>query len=146
MDKLKIVLMTLLVVLLLLVGGVVVYSTWFASPPPSAKPADTGGFTAKEVNSLTWTSPEIRTNLQTGNIALVQFAFLASDDRGLKELQMRHVQVTDLLIRSLQDKKKDELLGTEGLVALQQQLLEAVNGLLQEGEVLEVYTVQKIVQ
>ncbi len=150
MTKLRMVLLVLITVLLLIIAAGIILLFTFGLPQEGVMRLK-GSATAQElsavdVKELTWTSPEIRTNLRSGNLVLVQYAFQVENKKAVEELELRSPQVNDAIISLLQDQTKENLLRSESSQKLREQLQNRLNQFMQEGKVVEVYTVQQIVQ
>ena len=150
MAKLRMVLLVLITVFLMVIAAGVVLLFTYGLPvqtePKMARSAAADEVRAKELQEVLWTSPEIRTNIKTGNLVLVQYAFRMSKKKAVEEMELRSAQVSHVIITLLQDQTREDLLNPDNSQKLREILQERVNQFLQEGNVVEVYTVQQIVQ
>jgi len=150
MTKFRMVLLVLITVLLLIIAAGIFLLFAYGLPNEGESrlggSASAKGPDAVQVRELTWTSPEIKTNLQSGNLVLVQYAFQVENKKAVEELELRSHQVNDAIISLLQGQTKEDLLKSDGSQKLRTQLQNRLNQFMQEGKVVEVYTVQQIVQ
>lgn len=150
MAKLRMVLLVLITVFLLIIAAGVILLFGYGLPQAGESripgSATAQGLSAEELQQVLWTSPEIRTNLKTGNLVLVQYAFQLENKKAVSELELRSHQVKDAIISLLQDQTKEDLLSSESSRKLREALQQRLNQFMQTGKVVEVYTVQQIVQ
>mgnify|MGYP001224339814 CR=1 FL=1 len=146
MAKLRMVLLVLITVFLLVIATGVVLLFTIGLPQQGDNRIAARGLSAAAVQEVLWTSPEIRTNIKTGNLVLVQYAFQMENKKAVEEMGLRSHQVSDAIITLLQDQSKEDMLNSENSRKLREMLQQRLNQFLQEGKVVEVYTIQQIVQ
>lgn len=149
MAKLRIVLLVLITACLIVIAAGIVLLFAYGLPQPGESrvgSATAQGLSAADLQQVLWTSSEIRTNIKTGNLVLVQYAFQLENKKAVEEMEQRSHQVNDAIITLLQDQTKEDLLNSEKSRKLREMLQQRLNQFMQEGKVVEVYTVQQIVQ
>ncbi|WP_257350043.1 flagellar basal body-associated protein FliL [Pseudalkalibacillus decolorationis] len=101
---------------------------------------------ASELVELSVDTKELTTNLADKGFAKVQFRIQVDTQKAKKELETRMFQVQNSIIYELSGTKSEELQGPEGIQILEGELQKTINDYLEHGEVVRVYTTQKIVQ
>ncbi|UTR10859.1 flagellar basal body-associated protein FliL [Evansella sp. LMS18] len=100
----------------------------------------------EEILKTTVETDEIITNLLSSNIIRTQFVIQLDNRNAKAELEKRDFQVENIIIRELSDMKESDFQGSEGISALEKQIKDKVNEILQEGTVEEVYLKQRVIQ
>lgn len=100
----------------------------------------------KEVVEASVDIPEITTNLSSGNIVRVSFKIETDSKKAKEELEQREFQVRDIIISELANMTADQLDGKEGMEKFKDTIKLKTNNLMQEGEILKVYTTSYILQ
>jgi flagellar FliL protein len=109
-------------------------------PDPNAEP------TIDEIISQSFETKEITTNLLSNDFVRASFRIHVDSRSALSEIQKRDFQVNNIILRALSGKKSNELAGSEGLESLESDLRDQINELMQEGEVIQVYTTTWVIQ
>ncbi|AJD91006.1 hypothetical protein JMA_16890 [Jeotgalibacillus malaysiensis] len=101
---------------------------------------------AAEIVEATVEVPEVTTNIGSNNFARVSMSIQTDSKKAAEELTQLEFQVKDILIDELLEMNKSDLEGSAGKDALEEIVADRVNELLQEGEVIQVYTTSIVVQ
>ncbi len=128
MKKMKLII--IIVVVLALAGG----GAFFFLKEPKAegekKPS------AEEIYARSVDTEVITTNLgSAGNYAVVQFNLLLSTEKAKEEAEKRSPETKAAIISTIAGFSKDELIGTEGIKALEDELYKKLNEIIQDGKV-----------
>lgn len=102
--------------------------------------------TIDEILELTVSTEEIVTNLYTGDFIQVQFNLQADSKHAKEELEKRMYQVQSVIIKTLSSMTPDDVNGAEGLNTMETNIIQELNGILQNGRVVKVYTTKKMIQ
>jgi flagellar FliL protein len=89
---------------------------------------------------------EITTNLADEGFVRVKFRIQLNNEKAKEELEKRIFQLENAVIYELAGTTKQALQGQEGIVSLETNVADRVNEFLDDGEVVRVYTTQKIIQ
>lgn len=95
---------------------------------------------------LTVETPEITTNLYDDSFIIVKFKLQTNDKKAKTELEKRMFQVENIVLKTLASLKPEDLKGADGYYALEAHIMNEINSLLQEGRVVEVYTVKMLLE
>jgi flagellar FliL protein len=90
--------------------------------------------------------PEITTNLLNGDFVRVQFKIQTENKKAKEELEKRDFQVKSIIIQELSEMSTEQFQGREGKVNLETIIKDRINELMQEGNVLQVYTTAFVLQ
>lgn len=126
--------------IILLVGGaaiIVVLNVTGENKKGEAKSID-------ELIKYAYETPEITTDLQDGSFVRIQFQILTDGKDAKNEISKRDFQLKNILIKELA--KLDEEKFKSGLAELEKTVQEKLNEVMTKGEVIEVYTISKILQ
>ncbi|MFC3882565.1 flagellar basal body-associated protein FliL [Bacillus songklensis] len=133
--------MLIMLLALTLVGAVaVIVVLKFTSVDETKEPS------AKEVVESTVKIEEITTNLLSNQFIRMSFTIQTDSKDAKKELEMRDFQVRDIIIKELSDMKAEQFQGKKGIMELEERLKIKINELMQEGQVVKVYTTSKMLQ
>ncbi|KYG57875.1 flagellar basal body-associated protein FliL [Planococcus maritimus] len=103
--------------------------------------------TADEMVELSIDTEEITTNLATpASYAVVQFNILLGDKKVKEEMEKRHAEVRAAAIATVAGMEKEQLVGTEGITLLQDEMVAQLESLVGEGKVERVLVTQFKVQ
>jgi len=139
--------------LILILAIVLLFGVWFVmwwtTQQPKAQPQSgqaRSGESAEELLERTVDTPEIVTNLYSGNFIRVQFKLVMDSEDTREELEKRMFQVEHAAIALLSSLTPDDIRGEQGLRNVEEKLKARVNALLQTGKVERVITIKKMVQ
>jgi len=103
--------------------------------------------TADEMVELSIDTEEITTNLATpASYAVVQFNILLGDKKVKEEMEKRHAEVRAAAIATVAGMEKEQLIGTEGITLLQDEMTVQLESLVGKGKVERVLVTQFKVQ
>ncbi|SDN28297.1 flagellar basal body-associated protein FliL [Alkalicoccus daliensis] len=102
--------------------------------------------TIEEVVARSIETEEITTNLLTNQIIRSSFVLEGEHEDARSELEMRNFQVENIIIAELSDMSAEDFRGSEGIRTLENNIREQLNEIMQEGEVVQVYMNQKVIQ
>jgi flagellar FliL protein len=140
-NLVKTMLVMLSAITVLAIAGVFIYLN-LASDDKKAS----GELSASELVELSVTTEEIMTNLEDEGFAKVTFRIQVDNSKAKKEIETRMFQLRNSIIYQLSGTKAEELQGPEGIEKLETDLQKTINGFLENGEVVRVFTTEKIVQ
>ena len=139
-SKWLIVLLVFLVSIVL-IGLIAVYFWINLADAPSDKEP-----TIDEVIKYSVEIPEITTNLSDRTLIRVSYMMETDNKKAKEELEKRIFQVNDIVIKELSGMKADQLNDRNGKLEFENKLMKQVNGLMQEGKVIQIYTTSSILQ
>jgi flagellar FliL protein len=90
--------------------------------------------------------PEITTNLISGDFVRIQFKIQTENKKAKEELEKRDFQVKNIIIQELSEMNSNQFQGKEGITNLEALIKDHLNGLMQEGKVVKVYTTSFVLQ
>lgn len=99
-----------------------------------------------DIVASSWETKEITTNTNDDQYIKIQFQFRLDNKKAKKEIEKRDFQVYDMIIDGLSSMKAEEFSQKEKLTKLENDLKSDVNAVLNDGEVIEIYTIEKIIQ
>ncbi len=134
--------MLIILVALTLVGVVafVLVNQYMNEPDPDAEP------TIDEIIAQSFDTAEITTNLLSNDFVRASFRIHVDSKGALTEVQKRDFQVKNIILRALSGKRASDLAGPEGIEAFEDDIRNQINELMQEGEVIQVYTTAWVIQ
>lgn len=97
-----------------------------------------------EMIEYSYQSPEIMTDLKDGSFVRVQFQIITDSKEAQKEISKREFQLKNILIKELASTTEEDF--KSGLTDLENELKIKINELMTDGEVVNVYTTDKILQ
>lgn len=100
----------------------------------------------KEIEAHTVNLEEITTNLADGHYILVGFSFLTDTPETAEELKKREFQLNNYLVHNLSEVTHTQAKSTQFFEEFVPNFQEYINSILTNGDVLEVYITNKIVQ
>lgn len=89
-------------------------------------------------------TPEVTTDLQDGGFVRVQFQIVTDGKKAKSEISDREFQLKNILIKELSQLTEEEF-STE-LDHIEETVLTALNEVMTEGKIVDVYTISKILQ
>ena len=140
MSKLVKVMVTSLVVLLIaaIAGLVVVLNINVAGAGEDKE------LTIEELVEYSYQTPEVTTDLEDGSFVRIQFQILTDGKDAHEEVSQRDFQLVNILIKELATMNEESF--KTGLDELEEVVKEKLNGVMTEGEIIDVYTINKILQ
>ena len=140
MNSLAKTLITSLTILIVVALIAVVAIVYINSDTSSAE----DGLSIDEMNEFSYITPEVTTDLKDGRFVRVQFQLVADSKDGLTEVEKREFQIQNILIKELSVMTEEDF--NAGLSDLESALKTKLNEIMEEGQIAEVYTVNKIMQ
>lgn len=102
--------------------------------------------TADELVKTSVEIPEITTNLAGNEYIKISFTIQTDSKKAKEELEKRNFQAKNIIITQLSEIKGEELTGKSGKEKLQEAIEKDLNGIMQEGQVEQVYITSLILQ
>ncbi|WP_088069470.1 flagellar basal body-associated protein FliL [Gottfriedia luciferensis] len=90
--------------------------------------------------------PEITTNLRNGDFIKISYMIQTSNKDAKEELDKRDFQVKNLIIQQLAQMDSEQLKQKDSITLLENTLKDKLNGIMQDGKVVRVYTTSFILQ
>ncbi|WP_237458253.1 flagellar basal body-associated protein FliL [Pontibacillus yanchengensis] len=100
--------------------------------------------TIDEIIENSFETEEITTDLKNDRFVRIQFRIVTNGKDAKQELQKRDFQLKNILIKELSKMEESEF--QSGVANLESMLKLRLNELLAEGNVTEVYTIEKVLQ
>ncbi|UOQ47869.1 flagellar basal body-associated protein FliL [Gracilibacillus caseinilyticus] len=91
-----------------------------------------------------YTTEEIRTDLNDGNFVLIQFQFITNSSDALEEIQKREFQIKNQFIKLSVDLTANDF--KENLTELEDNMKHAMNDQMTQGQIIDVLIVSKVIQ
>ncbi|UOQ85583.1 flagellar basal body-associated FliL family protein [Gracilibacillus salinarum] len=91
-----------------------------------------------------YTTEEIRTDLDDGNFVLIQFQFITNSSDALEEVQKREFQIKNQFIKLSVDLTANDF--KENLTGLEDNMKNAMNDQMTQGQIIDVLIVSKVIQ
>lgn len=128
MKNIKVIIIILLT--LVIIGGGAMFYLKEPQAEGDKKPS------AEEIHARSVDTEVITTNLGSeGNYAVVQFNILLSSEKAKEEAEKRAPETKAAAIATIAGFQKDQLVGTEGIAALENELYTKLNEIIQDGKV-----------
>lgn len=99
-----------------------------------------------EMVELSMDMAPITTNLYSNEYIIVQFNLMVNNDSAKDELEKRMPEVRSATISLLASKTPEDLRGNVGIRDFEDELQERLNGILEEGQVQRVLTIDRQLQ
>lgn len=93
-----------------------------------------------------WQTKEITTNTNDNKYVRIQFQVQLDNKKAKGEIEKRDFQVYDIIYNSLSDMNAEDFTSKEKLAQLEETLSKEINNILEDGEVVQIYTIEKIIQ
>ncbi|SHN16285.1 flagellar basal body-associated FliL family protein [Gracilibacillus kekensis] len=105
---------------------------------------DNETMTLDEMVKYSYTTEEIRTDLNDGNFVLIQFQFITNSKDALNEIEKREFQVKNVFIKQSVDLTATDL--QENLTEIEDNMQNAINEKMTEGKIVDVLITSKVIQ
>lgn len=89
---------------------------------------------------------EITTNLQSGGYIRLKMKVQTDSKKATSELVKRDFQVQNIVIHEIANKSASDFDGENGLIQLEKDIQEKINEVMQDGEIVKVYTTSFLLQ
>ncbi|MBN6204950.1 hypothetical protein JYK21_00680 [Ralstonia pickettii] len=100
--------------------------------------------TIEEVVKYSYQTPEITTDLEDGTYVRIQFQVITDGKAAFEEVSQRDFQLVNILIKELAVMNEEDF--KSGLGELEQVIKTKLNEVMTEGQITDVYTINKILQ
>lgn len=100
--------------------------------------------TIDDIAEFSYETSEMTTDLEDGSFVRIQFQIVTDGKKTKKELEKREFQLKNILIKKLATMDKEDF--KSGLSGLEDKIKSELNEVMTEGDVTEVYTINKILQ
>ena len=107
---------------------------------------DSDGQSINDVVASSWETKEITTNTSDNQFVRIQFQIQLDSKKAREEIEKRDFQVYDIIYHSLSDMKAEDFLSQEQFTQFEQSLINEINKILEDGQVIKIFTIQKIIQ
>ncbi|MFD2657195.1 flagellar basal body-associated FliL family protein [Gracilibacillus thailandensis] len=97
-----------------------------------------------DVVKNSYTTEEIRTDLNDGNFVLIQFQFITNSNAALEEIEKREFQVKNEFIKLSVDLTAKDF--QDNLSELESDMKTAMNKHMTEGQIVDVLIISKVIQ
>ncbi|KAF0820379.1 MULTISPECIES: flagellar basal body-associated protein FliL [unclassified Cytobacillus] len=139
-NKLLMIMLTMLVAITLIGAIALVIVMKFSGGEETKEP------TIDEVLEASVDIPQVTSNLASDDYIRISFKIQTENKKAKEELQKRDFQVKNLIIQELSEMKAEDIQGKEGQIKLQEDLKTKINGLMQEGKIVQVYITESLLQ
>lgn len=97
-----------------------------------------------KMDEYSYQTPEITTDLKDGSFVRIQFQLVTNSKRAQKEIVQREFQLKNILIKELAKMEEEDF--KTNLAQLENVLVDKINEVMEKGQVLKVFTTNKILQ
>lgn len=139
-NKLLMIMLMMLVAITLIGAIALVLVMKFSGDNETKEP------TIDEVLEASVDIPQVTANLASEDYIRISFKIQTENKKAKEELQKRDFQVKNLIIQELSEMKAEDIQGKEGQIKLQEDLKTKINGLMQEGKIVQVYITESLLQ
>ncbi|GGM21439.1 hypothetical protein GCM10011351_04140 [Paraliobacillus quinghaiensis] len=103
-----------------------------------------GELSIEEMVEYSFTTEEMNTDLKNGGFVQIQFNIITDSKKARAEVQNRSFQLKNIFIKESVDLTKTDF--QQGLSDLETNLKNQMNELMNEGKIIDVYIISKILQ
>lgn len=103
-----------------------------------------GAQTIDDIVRYSYETPEITTDLEDGSYVKVQFQVVTDSKKAREEIEKRDFQIKNILIKELSVMTEEDF--KSRLTELEATVKDKLNEIMTEGEIIDVYTIDKILQ
>lgn len=97
-----------------------------------------------DMKENSYETPEITTDLKDGRFVRIQFRIITDSKKAAKEMEKRDFQIENILIKEISQMNEADF--TSGLNRVETTLQDNINEVMTDGEIIDVYTIKKILQ
>ncbi len=108
------------------------------SPKESVQNVEQKALSAKEISDLTVKIEDVTTNLASGNIVRISFAFELNNKKAKEEFSLLDFKVQGIIIQTLADMNAEDIQGSRGFDNLNAVLMNRINSILTEGKITQI--------
>lgn len=133
---------SLIILIVLFIGAIIFY--FYQQNDTSIDTID--NIPSGKFEDYSYETSEITTNLKDGTFIRIQFQIIVNSKQAHKEIAERDFQLKNITIKELTKIEEEDVKTEENIAKLESSLKTKLNDLLNEGEILEVLTTNKILQ
>lgn len=93
-----------------------------------------------------WQTKEITTNTKDNKYVRIQFQIQLDNKKAKKEIEKRDFQVYDIIYNALTEMNAEDFTSQKKIAQLEETLSKRINDILEDGNVVQIYTIEKIIQ
>lgn len=97
-----------------------------------------------DIVEYSYETTELTTDLEDGSFVRIQFQVITDGKKARKEIEKREFQLKNILIKALSTMDEDDF--KSGLSKLENKVKDELNQVMIDGQITDVYTVNKILQ
>jgi flagellar basal body-associated protein FliL len=139
-------LVIMLVISMIGVGSLLGWQYWTSEKAAKPEAVDVQSLPADKLLKYIVETESITTDLYSGGYIQTQFSLQTDSPETKLELDKRRYEVESIIIKILSQMKKEELMGTEGLLLAEAKLKQGINHSLQKEAIVRVYTTDRLLQ
>ncbi|MFT8319503.1 MAG: flagellar basal body-associated protein FliL [Bacillus sp. (in: firmicutes)] len=139
-NKVVMIMLILILAIAIIGTGGFIYLSKFAGDQKEKEPS------IDEVIESSVDIPEITTNLASDSFIRISFKIQTDSKKAKEELEKRDFQVQNIIIQELSEKTEQDLKGKKGQLDLENDLKDKINELMQNGEIVQVYITNSLLQ
>ncbi|RSL32849.1 flagellar basal body-associated protein FliL [Salibacterium salarium] len=134
--------MLIIIISITLIGVValVLFNYFSSSSEAETEP------TIDEIIENSWETEEITTNLNSDNLFRGRFRIHVDTADGAAELEKRDFQINNIIIHELAGMSASDIQSQDGIEELETTLRSDIDDILEDGEVIRVYTTERMIQ
>lgn len=110
----------------------------------SGEEKESSELSLEEIVEYSYETEEMNTDLEDGSFVRIQFQIITDSPEAKEEIEHRSFQFKNILIKELSSMEKEAF--KTGLTELEEQMKVKLNEVMEEGKVVDVYTVNKVLQ
>lgn len=129
---------SLVILLIVVIAGFIVIINISDDKTVSGEPS------IDEMIEYSYQTPEITTDLEDGSFVRVQFQIVTDSKKAQEEISKRDFQLKNILIKELATTSEEDF--KSGLSDLEKGLKTKINEIMTDGEIVDIYTINKILQ
>ncbi|MCT2534530.1 flagellar basal body-associated protein FliL [Aquibacillus koreensis] len=134
--------MVIVLIIITILG--IVALVYVLNMPKDGEAKEPKDLSIDEMIEYSVTTAEMQTDLADGSFVQIQFQIVADSKKGKEEITKREFQVKNLFIKeSVELTEKDF---KTGISELENKMKTGINGLMEEGNITDVYIISKIIQ
>ncbi|QDP40183.1 flagellar basal body-associated FliL family protein [Radiobacillus deserti] len=100
--------------------------------------------TADEMAEYSFEVPEVTTDLKDGSYLKIQYQIVGDSKEAKEEIEKRSFQMKNIMIKQLSPLTADDI--QNKLSEIEKKLVVELNKVMEEGKIVDVYTISKVLQ